>query len=147
MSRNVVMAVIVVLVLMVGGIVLTRPKQPNPSQTPSVQTPASTESASPISATEGAIVKEETIVKITSTGFSPKVITIKAGESVTWMNEDSADHQVLSAIHPTHTVYPPLNTIGLLKSGEKKSLSFPEAETYKYHDHLNPSLTGSVTVQ
>jgi len=53
---------------------------------------------------------------------------------------------VNSALHPTHLEYPPLN-LGVIKPGESKSLTFPEAGTYKYHDHLNPSLFGSVTVQ
>ena len=88
----------------------------------------------------------QNVVKITSSGFEPQEITIKAGESVTWENDDTTPHQVMSAVHPTHLVYPPLN-IGLINPGESKSLVFPEAGTYKYHDHLNPTLTGQVVVQ
>ena len=145
MSRNVVIAIIVVLVLIVGAFLLTRPQQPTqPVQTTPVETPVSTESAS--SATEGAIMAEETVVKITSTGFSPKEITIKAGESVIWMNEDNKVHAVNSAVHPTHQLYLPLN-LGNIEPEGSKSLTFPDPGVYKYHDHLNPSLTGSVTVE
>ena len=87
-----------------------------------------------------------TVVTISSNGFSPQNVTIKAGDSVSWMNSDSANHTVNSDPHPTHTAYSPLN-LGLMKPGEKKSLTFPTAGTYKYHDHLNPSSTGTVTVQ
>lgn len=146
MSRNWMIAAIVIVVLIVAGVMLTRPKQPATPPTPSVQTPTSTESAAQTGATEGAVVKEETVVKVTSTGFSPKTVTIKAGESVTWMNDDTAVHAVNSAVHPTHQVYPPLN-LGNIQAGEKLSLTFPTAGTYKYHNHLNPSLTGSVTVE
>lgn len=145
MSRNLVIVVVVVLVLVAGGWYLMRPKQapeisqPNPE---AIQAP----SASSSSASEGAMMKKETIVKITSSGFSPQAVTIKAGESVTWENSDSENHTVNSAPHPTHTAYPSLN-LGVIKEGEKKSLTFPDASTFKYHDHLNPSLTGSVTVQ
>ena len=97
-------------------------------------------------ATDSAMM-EKNVVKISSAGFLPKEITIKKGEEVTWVNEDSSGHQVNSAIHPTHQIYPPLNSVGLLESGEKKSLSFPDAGVYKYHDHLNPTLFGSVTVE
>lgn len=142
MPRNTWIAAIVVLILVLGGWFLTRPKQSS-TLTPSiVSTPAPTES----SATEGAKMSEETTVTISSSGFSPKDITIKAGSSVTWVNEDSNDHQVNSAVHPTHQLYLPLN-LEVIKPEETKSLIFPEVGTYKYHDHLNPTLFGSVTVE
>lgn len=144
MSRNTAVAVIVVLILVAGGYLLMRP-QTTTNPTPDAKsTPAPTAS----SATEGAMMeeKEENMVTISSSGFSPKDITIKAGEAVTWTNSDSADHAVNSAPHPTHTIYPSLN-LNTIKSGEKKSLTFPDAGTYKYHDHLNPTLFGSVTVE
>lgn len=145
MSRNTTIGlVIVVLVILLGWYFIQSQKGQAPAPAPQV----TTEEATP--ATQEATPAEEVeknVVTITSSGFSPQNITIAAGESVTWVNEDSADHQVQSAVHPTHQLYPPLNSVGLLKSGEKKSLSFPEAGTYKYHDHLNPSFTGSVTAQ
>ncbi len=147
MSKNTLIAVAVIIVLGLAGWYLLRSQKPYTPQTPTqvTQTPIP-DSAS--SATEEAdMTKEKNVVKITSSGFSPQNITIAAGQTVTWINDDSESHQVNSAVHPTHQVYLPLNTVGLLQSGEKKSLSFPETGTYKYHDHLNPSLTGSVTVE
>ena len=114
-----------------------------PSPAPAVTTQEEEE------ATDEAEVEdmEETQVTISSTGFMPKEVTIKVGEQVTWMHSDTKDHQINSDPHPTHTAYKPLNSVGVLKAGETKSLTFPEPGTYKYHDHLNPSLTGSVTVE
>ncbi len=150
MSRNLVIAVVVILVLIVGGWLLTRPKQPAMSspETQSTQAPASTESAAPTStASEGAMMKKDSnLVKITANGFSPKSITVKTGESITWENTDSSNHTVNSDNHPTHLLYPFLN-LGVIKPGDKKSVASPKAGTFTYHDHLNPSLTGSVTVQ
>jgi len=148
MSRNVIITVVVVIVVILGGWYLLRPKQETVVPTPSTveSTPAPVESASPASATEGAMMKGETVVKITASGFSAKAVTIKAGETVTWENDDTAAHAVNSAPHPTHTAYPPLN-LGNVASGAKVSLKFPTAGTYKYHDHLNPTLFGSVTVK
>lgn len=143
-SRNLVIGVIVVLLILAGWYFIQSQRgqlapRPAPQVTPEEATPA-TESAAPSA-------EEENVVQVSSSGFIPQNITIKAGESVTWVNEDRKDHQINSAVHPTHLLYPPLNTVGLLKSDEKKSLSFPEAGAYKYHNHLNPSLTGSVTVE
>ena len=146
MNKNIVYAALVItaVILALWYLLGSRPSAP---RTPTQVAPTPTTSE-PSSATDGAIMKEEkNVVKISSSGFLPKDITIKVGEEVTWVNEDSSDHQVNSAVHPTHQVYTPLNTVGLLKSGEKKSLSFPEAGTYKYHNHLNPTLIGSVTVE
>lgn len=149
MSRNVVITIVVVLVVIAAGWYLMRPKQPVAPATVTVEStpaPASSESSAPSAASEGAMMKGETVVKITASGFSPKAVTIKVGDSVTWMNTDSLDHTVNSAVHPTHQVYPPLN-LGNVQPGGKVSLKFPTAGTYKYHDHLNPTLTGSVSVE
>ena len=149
MNKNVAIAIAVILILLVGGWFLMRTKQqvtPVTSDIP-VSTPAAAESTSPAASEGAAMSKNETSVKISSDGFFPKSITIKVGDTVTWMNKDTADHQVSSDPHPTHTLFPILNKIGLIKAGDKKSLQFTTAGTFTYHDHLNPSLTGSVTVQ
>lgn len=150
MSRNLIITVVVVLVLIVGGWLLTRSKQPTMSspETQSTQAPVSTESASPLStASEGATMKKDSnIVKITANGFSPKSITVKMGESITWENTDTANHTVNSDNHPTHLLYQFLN-LSVIKPGDKKSITPPKVGTFTYHDHLNPSLIGSVTVQ
>lgn len=138
------LAIIVIAIIVLGGWFLIRSQQTSTS-TSSGLPPSSTESAAP-SASEGATVQDKNTVEIAFNIFSPKDITIGVGESVTWQNLDAVDHTVNSAVHPTHLVYPPLN-LGVIKPGESKSLTFPEAGTYKYHDHLNPSLVGSVTVQ
>lgn len=147
MSKNTIIGAVIIVVLILAGwyFIKSQKTATAPSQTEST-TPA-TQSASPSKASEGAMMKKETVVKITANGFSPKTVTIKAGEMVTWQNTDSANHTVNSIPHPTHTLYPILNKVGLMKSGDKKSLTFPDVGTYSYHDHLNPSNTGSVTVQ
>lgn len=143
-NKNLTIGVIVVLAILAGWYFLQSQKGQTPLPAPQVATEEASPSTSEATPSE---TMEKNVVKVSSSGFMPQNITIKAGESVTWMNEDSEDHQVNSAPHPTHTTYKPLNNVGLLKAGEKKSLSFPEAGTYKYHDHLNPSLTGSVTIE
>ncbi len=146
MSRNAILGLaVIVLVVLVGWYFLKSQKSSVDTQTQTPQVTTETVSASPTASASDSATEKGT-VKITSSGFTPQSITIKVGESVTWTNDDSANHIVASNPHPTHTDYPPLN-IGLVEPGTSKSLSFPTAGTYKYHDHLNPSLTGSVTVQ
>jgi len=86
------------------------------------------------------------VVQVTQSGFEPKTITIKAGETVVWKNIDGGEVSINSAVHPTHLVYPPLN-LGTLSQGSEVSLKFDTAGRYSYHNHLNPSETGEVIVQ
>lgn len=145
MSRNTAVAAVVIVVVILAGWYFMRPKGTTaPEVTQPAPDPTASESASP-QASPSATMTEK-VITISSTGFSPKSITIKAGESITWTNNDSSNHTVNSAPHPAHTDYPLLN-LGVIKNGESKSLAFPKAGTYKYHDHLNPSLFGSVTVE
>lgn len=145
MSRNVVIAGVVIVVLAVAGWYFLKPQKLSAPQPPQEVTATPTPTQSLSSATEGAMMDKNTI-QISSLAFSPKSITIKVGESVTWINKDSQDHTVNSSPHPTHTDNPFLN-VGLIRPGEKKSLTFDKAGIYKYHDHLNPSLNGSVAVE
>jgi len=99
-------------------------------------------------------------IEITSSGFSPKTLEINAGDTVTWTNKDSRNHWPASAIHPTHTVYPgsSISKCGTsaeseifdacngLSAGESYSFTFNEKGTWKYHDHLSISRTGTIIV-
>ncbi len=80
-------------------------------------------------------------------GFSPKTITVKVGTTVTWVNKDTDLLQVASNPHPTHTDYPALNSVGLIKPGESKSFTFPVVGKSGYHNHLEPDKTGEVVVE
>ena len=98
-------------------------------------------------------------VKITTTGFEPKMLTIKAGTTVTFVNEDANQHWPASAMHPTHTVYPgsDIKKCGSsesifdackgLEQGESFSFTFTEKGSWKYHDHLGISSTGTIVVE
>lgn len=149
MSRNVVIGTAIVIVILVLGWYYLGSQKGGVSYSPPQATPApqvTQPATSPATSSAASQTAEKNVVTITSSGFSPQNITIKAGETVTWMNEDTVDHTVNSAVHPTHQLYPPLN-LGVIKPGGKSALAFPKAGAYKYHDHLNPSHTGTITVQ
>ena len=103
---------------------------------------------------DGRCIPENT-VEMSSTGFSPNSLTVKAGDTVTFVNKDTNQHWPASAVHPTHTVYPESGgCIGSkfdackgLAEGESWSFVFNEEGTWKYHDHLSSSLTGTIAVE
>lgn len=90
--------------------------------------------------------QNEAIVTVTASGFAPQTLTIKAGTKVVWMNKSGTAVTVNSAVHPTHLVYPPLN-LGEFGDGSSVQLVFDKPGTYKYHNHLNPSQTGTIVVE
>lgn len=90
--------------------------------------------------------QNETIVTVTALGFVPQTLTIKAGTKVLWMNKSGGTVTVNSAGHPAHLAYPPLN-LGEFNDGSSVQLGFDKPGTYNYHDHLNPSLTGTIVVE
>ncbi len=85
-------------------------------------------------------------VTLTANGFSPATLTIKAGKKVTWENKSGSTATVNSNPHPVHTAYPPLN-LGNFSDGGTLSLTFDKPGTYGYHNHLNPSQSGTIVVQ
>lgn len=90
--------------------------------------------------------QEQATITLTSTGFSPENITIKAGQKVTWLNKSGTEAAVNSDPHPTHTNYAPLN-LGSFADGASLILTFDKAGTYGYHNHLNPNVRGTIIVQ
>lgn len=83
---------------------------------------------------------------LTSDGFSPSNLTIRAGSSVTWTNKSGKIATVDSGPHPLHTVYSPLN-LGSFADGSTLTLTFDKPGTYGYHNHLNPSEGGTIIVE
>ncbi len=98
----------------------------------------------------------ERVVTYTSAGFDPKVIEIEAGESVKFVNGSNRKMWVASNVHPTHTLYPEESDADCLGSsfdaceeieiGGSWSFIFNKVGDWEYHDHLNPSRTGTVEV-
>lgn len=88
----------------------------------------------------------EATVTVANSGFEPQSLTVKIGTKVVWMNKSGAEATVNSAQHPTHLVYPPLN-LGQFAQDSSVSLVFDKPGEYKYHNHLNPTQFGSITVE
>lgn len=95
------------------------------------------------------------IVEITSEGFNPRTLTIRSGETVTWVNKGTLSPWPASAVHPSHNAYPESGgCIGSkfdacrgLKQGESYPFTFNQKGTWKYHDHLNSGSIGTIIVQ
>lgn len=54
--------------------------------------------------------------------------------------------QFASDPHPQHTDDPEMN-IGAISAGQSGSFFANKKGTWGFHDHLNPSMTGKITIQ
>lgn len=80
-------------------------------------------------------------VTINDFSFGPQNITIKAGTTVTWKNQDSVSHTVTANVASSNA--PNSQEIA---PGSSFSFAFPVPGTYAYHCIIHPSMQGTVTV-
>lgn len=78
--------------------------------------------------------------------FSPATLTVKSGTEVTIKNTSSGDLQMDSNPHPVHTDDTDLN-VGLFSAGQSKTFTVTKTGSFGYHDHLDPSIQGQITIE
>jgi plastocyanin len=77
--------------------------------------------------------------------FVPAEVTVKAGETITWKNEDAAIHTATSGKDTTPDGK--FDTSLVSPGQSSKPIAMPnEADQYPYFCTLHPWMTGSVTV-
>ena len=78
-------------------------------------------------------------VTIDNFNFNPATLTVAAGSTVVWTNQDDVPHTVTSDE----------NVFGspALDSGEKFEFTFTKAGTFSYYCKVHPHMTGKVVVQ
>jgi plastocyanin len=78
-------------------------------------------------------------VKIDNFTFNPQKLTVKAGTTVTWINEDDIPHTVAasSKVFKSKT----------LDTDDKFSFTFTTPGSFEYFCSLHPHMTGSVVVE
>jgi plastocyanin len=81
----------------------------------------------------------ETEVKIDNFTFAPQSITVKAGTTVTWTNDDDIPHTVAAKTK--------LFKSKALDSGDKFSFTFTTPGAYEYFCSLHPHMTATIVVE
>ena len=79
--------------------------------------------------------------------YEPKDVTIKQGETVSFVNDTDGFHWPASNVHPTHSIYSEFDPREPIGPGETWSFTFNQAGSWKYHDHLRANLVGTITVE
>jgi len=91
-------------------------------------------------------VMERTVITYTDGGFNPKTVTVKVGTTVTFMNDSSGLMWVASDPHPVHTLLSGFDELNSVSKGGSYEYTFTKVGTWTYHNHMNPSLKGTVVV-
>lgn len=151
--------IIVVIVLIVGFLVFSRGGEERTApgeEVPAAETPVTNPPAAPSSGVKPqrppptslpAPQKPSAVeIRITASGFAPANVTVPQGTTVRFVNEDTVSHWPASAPHPAHTDLSGFDAGGELAKGEFYEFTFEKLGTWRYHDHANTSLRGSVTV-
>lgn len=131
------------------------PTLPILSPTPSEISQPSPTGSGEIGTTPTAVIPKTVTVNMTDSGFNPVEITINAGDTVRFVNQGNQLRRPASGIHPTHDLYPEkggcisskFDACRGLQNGESFSFTFNLKGTWPYHDHLAPSVKGTIIVQ
>ena len=122
-----------------GGLV---PVAPATENVPAVNTPTTDNAPSAVTPQTPA-VKDNTVkasnktISIKNFVFSPATITIAKGTIVTWVNNDSAPHQIKSDSFES----------AILNQGQSFSFTFNQTGSFNYICSIHPSMSGNITVQ
>jgi hypothetical protein len=133
----------VALVAAAAGCSSGSPASPTPAPPPVPQSaappPAPAPSPGPPAAT----------ITITSGGPAPKALSIAVGGRVTFVNNDTINHDIAGGPDPAHPDCHELDAVGFLTPGQRKTSDpFPAARTCDYHDHSfhSPVITGRIVI-
>jgi len=77
--------------------------------------------------------------------FSPNVVNINQGDTVTWKNNDTVSHTTTSG-NPSDNQTGTIWDSGLIAPGSTFSFTFQNAGDYHYHCMVHPWMTGEVLV-
>ena len=127
----IIIAAVVVVIAIVGIVAASGGKKTSSSNTAGTDNMSSSAVANAVAADK---------VTISNYMFAPGDIKVKMGTTVTWTNQDSVKHNVVS----DDGMMPDGKLIG---KDETYTYTFTKAGTYKYHCSPHPYMHGSVTVE
>jgi plastocyanin len=83
---------------------------------------------------------ETTHVTIAQYAYNSASVTVRVGDSITWMNHDQAQHDVVTTSAPAAFQSP------LLANGQSWTFQFTQPGTYSYYCSVHPDMRAEVVV-
>lgn len=91
-------------------------------------------------------VSGEMTVIMKDEDYEPLDLQIKKCTKVTFTNAAKEARWPASNIHPTHGIYPEFDPKEPVEQGGEWSFVFDKVGSWRYHDHLVPSIHGKIEV-
>lgn len=126
--------IIPIIILLLGGLYLL-----NNTYTSSSKNNNSNETPATTTDQQSADKSEDSAIEIKNFSFTPRTITVSMGTTITWTNQDSVEHSVVSDNNTFQS--------DLLAKDTSFSFTFTEPGEYTYHCGPHPSMVGTVIVK
>lgn len=141
MNKNILIGAIIVVVLIIGGVYYYQSKNgaqnlyPVDSVTPT-ETSLTPKISSP--GQPGSPVSQKTYsISVVNFAFNPAVLTVSQGDTVTWINQDSAPHQIWGNDFKSE----------VLSNGQSFGFTFTKVGTFDYICSLHAYMKGQIIVK
>ncbi|HYL67477.1 MAG TPA: PEFG-CTERM sorting domain-containing protein [Nitrosopumilaceae archaeon] len=82
----------------------------------------------------------------TATCFTPSILNISPGDTVTWTNNDNVDHTIVNGLPYANQIGTIFDS-GTIAPGKTYSFTFYNAGTYKYSDKIDKWMVGELNVR
>jgi plastocyanin len=126
-----------VIIIIVGTLWFVAANQPKPATgTPTQQTVSQAHATTPAAAT----------ITYDGVTFAPQLTTVKSGDVVKVTNQSQSDLDFDSDPHPIHTDDPDLNA-GPIAPGQSKTFTVTKKGQFGFHNHLDSSQHGNITIE
>ncbi len=86
------------------------------------------------------VAANKNTIEIKDFNFSPKTITVKSGEKITWINRDEEPHTVVS-------VEKQFKKSSALDTDQEFTITAGAPGTYTYFCSVHPKMTGTIVVE
>ena len=139
-NKNRIIVAVVAVIVVLGAAVVYAVINANKTAAPAAS--SSTSSSSSSSSTNQNIAS---VITYDGSTFSLSTGTVAGGSQVEIKNASNSELDFDSDPHPTHTDEPELNQ-GNVAPGQSKTFTITKKGTWGFHNHLDPSQHGTITV-
>ena len=134
-NKGLLALIIIIIIIIVAGVYLYYAQSSNRN----VQTGMNNSTNQSMGNNSSNVTSNPNMISIQNTTFSPNNLTVRSGTNVQWINNDNKQHQIVSDSGAFQSP--------MLNPGDSYNFYFAKSGIYGYHDALNSTITGTITVQ
>ncbi len=134
-NKGLLALIIIIIIIIVAGVYLYYAQSSNRN----VQTGMNNSTNQSMGNNSSNVTSNPNMISIQNTTFNPNNLTIRSGTNVQWINNDNKQHQIVSDSGAFQSP--------ILNPGDSYNFYFAKSGIYGYHDALNSTITGTITVQ